>query len=78
MGETNEGDQVVLTERGKGDVTNHDHLVVPLFEGNAQVFAGVLVVIIKEFGVHRGHSARSLDESFATGIFTNRLEEFAN
>ena len=54
VGQTDEGNEVVFTERGEGDVAHHDHLVVTDLEGDPKVLAGIAFDALEELDVHIG------------------------
>ena len=76
--EADEGHEVVLAERGEGNVAHHDHLVVADLEGDAQVLARVGLDALEQLDVHVGDPPRRLEESLAVGVLADGFEQLAN
>jgi hypothetical protein len=78
VGDTEEGNKVVLTNRIHGNVTDDDDFVVIDFEGFLEVGCGVFGEAAANFLVEFGDALGCVEKSVAVGVFADGKEDFAN
>ena len=66
-----EGQQVMLTHREEGDVTDQDQLVGARVELGAQVLAGVLGQALAHLPPRARHTVGGADQALALGVLTD-------
>src|SRR5919107_315871 len=78
MGDPCERQQVMLAERGEGDIAQHDHLLVPLVEGRLEVLFWVLAQPSEELRVRFGDAMWRALQAFSIRIFADGEQDLAH
>jgi hypothetical protein len=74
--EPREGDEVMFTQGGEGNIAHENHFVVARLERDPKVSARVFVGAVEELDVHVGHATGRLTKSVTVGIVTDGFEKF--
>ena len=78
VGNTAEGQQVVLAHGRKRDVPDEHDFIVVNIKGAAEVLGRVFLHALEQFGPHLGDTTGRILQAFPIRVFADRNEEFSH